>query len=218
MNQKSIHKNQYTFLTYPSQSYRIKTDETFRLVVFVTEGFSERKELSISVEGDNASCDVVLFFLGNKKNTYPCDITLDVLGEKSHITVSVRSLLTDSASLDMNGRCTLNKEAKDADIFFQSHTLLLSPDARARVIPSLEVLVDEVRAGHAATVGRVDKEQIFFLQSRGFSKQESIALIARHFFSDALAILPEKVGKQYEKKLTTFLTQSNFSYVSYSKN
>jgi hypothetical protein len=59
--------------------------------------------------------------------------------------------------------------------------LLLSPDAKAFSLPSLEIETDDVRCGHAATMSAPDPEQLFFLRSRGLSEPAAISLIAQGF-------------------------------------
>jgi Fe-S cluster assembly protein SufD len=63
---------------------------------------------------------------------------------------------------------------------------MLSPTAHAVPIPGLEILANDVRCTHGATVGRVDREQLFYLMSRGLTRQEAERLIVRGFFQDVL--------------------------------
>jgi Fe-S cluster assembly protein SufD len=64
---------------------------------------------------------------------------------------------------------------------------MLSPTAHAVPIPGLEILANDVRCTHGATVGRVDREQLFYLMARGLSRREAERLIVRGFFEDVLA-------------------------------
>ncbi len=74
-------------------------------------------------------------------------------------------------------------DGSDAGQVFRN--LLLSEKARAEAIPGLEVLADDVKAAHGAASAPVDKEQIFYLTSRGLSPQESSSLIVEGFLMDA---------------------------------
>jgi Fe-S cluster assembly protein SufD len=64
---------------------------------------------------------------------------------------------------------------------------MLSPTTHAVPIPGLEIMANDVRCTHGATVGRVDREQLFYLMSRGLSRGEAERLIVRGFFEDVLA-------------------------------
>lgn len=74
-------------------------------------------------------------------------------------------------------------DGSDAGQVFRN--LLLSEKARAEAIPGLEVLADDVKAAHGAASAPVDKEQLFYLSSRGLSLQESSSLIVEGFLMDA---------------------------------
>jgi Fe-S cluster assembly protein SufD len=63
---------------------------------------------------------------------------------------------------------------------------MLSPTTHAVPIPGLEILANDVRCTHGATVGRVDREQLFYLMARGLPKPEAERLIVRGFFQDVL--------------------------------
>jgi len=69
----------------------------------------------------------------------------------------------------------------------QNRNLILSRSARADSIPNLEIAANDVRCTHGATVGRVDREQLFYLMARGLSRGEAERLIVRGFFEDVLA-------------------------------
>jgi Fe-S cluster assembly protein SufD len=83
---------------------------------------------------------------------------------------------------------------------------MLSPKAHADSIPGLEILANDVRCTHGATLGRVDREQLFYLMTRGLSRQEAERLIVRGFFQDVLdriELLPvrEALGNALESRI-----------------
>jgi Fe-S cluster assembly protein SufD len=63
---------------------------------------------------------------------------------------------------------------------------MLSPTTHAVPIPGLEILANDVRCTHGATVSRVDREQLFYLMARGLPRAEAERLIVRGFFQDIL--------------------------------
>mgnify|MGYP003772364531 CR=1 FL=1 len=77
--------------------------------------------------------------------------------------------------------------------------MLLSEEARSDAIPGLEIDETEVQAGHAATVGQIDKVHLFYLMSRGLPKQEAIRLIVEGFFDPVLQRMPvERVRREIQ--------------------
>ena len=84
----------------------------------------------------------------------------------------------------------LRKEAQQTNAYQATHSLLLSPRARADALPILEIEADDVRCKHGSTTGRVDDEQIFYLMSRGLSRQDAQRLIVQGFFETVITEFP----------------------------
>jgi Fe-S cluster assembly protein SufD len=76
--------------------------------------------------------------------------------------------------------------AQKTNAYQENRNLLLSRDAHANSIPGLEILANDVRCTHGATLGQVDREQLFYLMARGLSRSEAERLIVRGFFQDVL--------------------------------
>lgn len=95
----------------------------------------------------------------------------------------VRAVVEDGASIKLKGKILIQKDAVGANAFLRFKVLLLGKTARAEVDPELEILTNDVKASHAASVGQVDLEQLFYLMSRGINKKDSIKLIVEAFLS-----------------------------------
>jgi len=80
--------------------------------------------------------------------------------------------------------------AQKTDGYQANRNILLSQEARADSIPGLEILADDVRCTHGATVGRIDADQTFYLQSRGIPKIEAERLIVEGFFDPIMQRIP----------------------------
>jgi Fe-S cluster assembly protein SufD len=76
--------------------------------------------------------------------------------------------------------------AQKTNAYQENRNLLLSREAHANSIPGLEILANDVRCTHGATLGQVDREQLFYLMTRGLSRSEAERLIVRGFFQDVL--------------------------------
>lgn len=101
-----------------------------------------------------------------------------------------RSALLERARTVLRGVVHLRKAAQQTNAYQSTHSLLLSNKARADAIPILEIEADDVRCKHGATTGMVDDEQIFYLMSRGLSRQESQRLIVQGFFETVITEFP----------------------------
>jgi len=77
-------------------------------------------------------------------------------------------------------------DAQKTNAYQENRNLLLSESAHADSIPGLEIMANDVRCTHGATLGRVDREQLFYLMARGLTRGEAERLIVRGFFQDIL--------------------------------
>ena len=93
-----------------------------------------------------------------------------------------RGVLRDTSRSVFEGLIKIHPGAQDTNSYLHDNTLLLSDNARADSIPSLEIEANQVRASHGATVSQVDEDWIFYLQTRGLTRSEAIRTIVDGFF------------------------------------
>ena len=105
--------------------------------------------------------------------------------------------MKDSASTIFNGIGKIEHGASKSNAEQESRVLMLSEKARGDANPMLLIDEDDVMAGHAASVGRVDPVQLYYLMSRGISKKEAERLVIHGFLAPVVDQLPiEGVKKQ----------------------
>jgi Fe-S cluster assembly protein SufD len=93
-------------------------------------------------------------------------------------------------------------EASKTDGYQANRNLVLSKEARADSIPGLEILTDDVRCTHGATVGKIDNEQIFYLESRGLPRETAQRLIVEGFFDPIMQRIPfEGVRNRFQQAI-----------------
>lgn len=151
--------------------------------------------------GRGAKLNVVgAFFLGDKDEV-KVNVNIDHVAPDTTSDTLIKSVLTDMAVGSFYGLVSIKKGAKNTNTFFREDALLLSDTAKAEAIPSLEIDENEVKAGHASTVGPVDPEMLFYLMSRGITQKEARKLIVQGYFTGVLNQLPQ----QEKNHLETFL-------------
>jgi Fe-S cluster assembly protein SufD len=100
----------------------------------------------------------------------------------------------------------VHPRAQRTDAYQTNRNLILSTGARADSLPNLEIAADDVRCSHAATVGQLDREELFYLQSRGIPYTEAMRLVIFGFFGEVLEQLKlegvrRELVQAIEKKL-----------------
>ena len=92
--------------------------------------------------------------------------------------------------------------AAKTDGYQANRNLLLSPNARADSIPGLEILADDVRCTHGATVGKLEQEPLFYLKSRGIPEKEAERLLVEGFFDPIMQRIPfEGVRARFQQAI-----------------
>lgn len=94
--------------------------------------------------------------------------------------------LKDRAVSAYQGNIKVAREAQKTDAFQSNKNLLLGDKAKADSIPRLEILADDVKCSHGATVGPVDKDQVFYLMARGLDRKTAEELVVSGFFNTVL--------------------------------
>ena len=94
--------------------------------------------------------------------------------------------------------------AQQTDGYQANRNLVLSPDSRADSIPGLEILADDVRCTHGATVGKIDPDLVFYLRSRGIPSDEAERLVVEGFFEPIMGRIPfDGVRKRFKQAIIT---------------
>ncbi len=125
--------------------------------------------------------------LGNNSQKFDLVSDLSHVGKHTRGRILSNNVLMDKSDSVFKGMIRIGKEAKNSSAYLAGHAILLSPDARSDAIPGLEILTNDVKATHSASVSQIDEEQIFYMMSRGLSEDESKKLIVLGFLEPAIS-------------------------------
>ncbi|NLP08767.1 Fe-S cluster assembly protein SufD [bacterium] len=92
-----------------------------------------------------------------------------------------KGILTGEGGAVFNGRIKVSADAQKTDALQSNRNLLLSDRATVHAQPQLEILADDVRCTHGGTVGQLDPEALFYLQTRGLSRKDAVGLLVHAF-------------------------------------
>jgi len=112
-----------------------------------------------------------------------------------------RSVIQGDAKAVFRGKVYVSKDARGAKGHVECSTLLLSPEAKTETVPVLDAENDEVELAHEATVGRISKDHLFYLMSRGLTEQEAMSLIVNGFVSPILQEIPLEYALELKRLL-----------------
>lgn len=140
--------------------------------------------------GDGSSADAKMVTIGRGKQQQNFHVQVDQIGRHSDGQIFAHGVVRDSATAIFNGIGKIDQGGVGANAEQTSRLLMLSDRARGDANPILLIEEDDVTAGHAASVGRVDELQLFYLMSRGIEREEAQRMIVRGFLEPVVSGLP----------------------------
>lgn len=144
---------------------------TLELVVLDTDQDEVTLRVLLAGEGANAWIRSIVIVSGSSKKNIT--ISAEHICSRTTADIRTRAAIFDRGVAMLNGIAKIPVDVAEIDTYFSGHELLMSEGARGDVVPTLEILSDDVKAGHSASVGSLDELDLFYLQSRGLSSDES---------------------------------------------
>ncbi len=156
---------------------------------WVAGGFGSKKgktRIQNDLNGSGATSRVTGAYFADGDQHLDYDTFQEHIAPNCESDFAFKGALRDNATAVWRGMIRVEREAQKTNAYQECRNLMLSKTAHAVPIPGLEILANDVRCTHGATVSRVDREQLFYLMSRGLSRTEAERLIVRGFFQDVL--------------------------------
>ncbi|MBB6733495.1 Fe-S cluster assembly protein SufD [Cohnella zeiphila] len=169
------------------------------------EGNTVTDTLSV-LKGNGSTSDAKIISVGTGSQRMSLTTRAVHFGRSSESDMITRAVMKDAATAIINGITKIEKGATKADGQQTEKVLMLSPKARGDANPILLIDEDDVKAGHAASVGQVNAEQVHYLMSRGIAKEEAERLIIYGFLDPVVSQIPlesvrELLHRILERKL-----------------
>lgn len=149
-----------------------------------------RYKIDSIMKGPGASAEDVEIIFGVEDQSFDVTSNLIHYGPNSRGRVLVKSVLKDKSKSLFKGMIRIGKQAKGSESYLAGHAVLLDKGAKSDTIPGLEIETNEVKATHAASVAQLDEMLVFYLMTRGLSREGA----KREIVSGFLEPLSRKMG------------------------
>ncbi|MFH1965898.1 MAG: Fe-S cluster assembly protein SufD, partial [Acidobacteriota bacterium] len=153
----------------------------------VRSGKIVRNEVETVLNGKGASAELYGLYLAEDTQHVENSTCIEHRKPECVSREHYKGILNDKARAVFRGRIVVAEDAQKTDSKQNNNNLLLSGDARINSKPQLEIYADDVSCTHGATVGQLEEEKIFYLQSRGISRNEANALLIRAFGNEIIS-------------------------------
>ena len=168
----------------------------------LTKNFSD-----LDLIGEGSSGRMSGFYFTNGVQHLDHDTQQNHLAPHTTSDLLFKGALKDRSRSVWQGMIYVAPGAQKTDGYQANRNLTLSPHARADSIPGLEILADDVRCTHGATVGKIDPDQIFYLRSRGIPYAEAERLVVEGFFDPIMQRIPfEGVRERFQAAILQKMT------------
>lgn len=160
------------------------------------------------LKGNGSTSDSKVIAVGSGSQKLNYTTRANHFGKSSESQMITRAVMREEATAIINGITKIEKGATKSDGQQTEKVLMLSPKARGDANPILLIDEDDVKAGHAASVGQVNQEQIYYLMSRGISREVAESLIIYGFLAPVVSQIPmESLQKQLQTVIERKLGQ-----------
>ena len=150
----------------------------------------------VDLEGQGAAAKMSGFYFGDENQHFDYDTQQNHLVPHTTSDLLFKGVVKDKSRSVWQGMIYVAPGAQKTDGYQANRNLVLSETAHADSLPGLEILNDDVRCTHGATVGQVDQEHIFYLMSRGLPRAEAERLTVGGFFEPVLERIPSEGVRQ----------------------
>jgi len=165
-----------------------------------------RNDLNIDIAAAGASAEFNGLYIGSDKQHIDNHTRVDHRVGPATSVQEFRGIMSGRSRCVWNGKAIVHKGADGSDATQANHNLLLSKHSEINAKPELEIYADEVKCAHGTTVGQLDDEALFYLQTRGLDPQEAKRVLTRAFAATVVEKSPivelrELIASQVEARL-----------------
>lgn len=169
--------------------FELERDSSLDLLI-ILRGITPALSITVRLNGINAQAHIKGIYI--LKDDQRVTLETKQLHYAAHTTsdCSIKGILYDASCAHYHGAIFVDSQAHHTHAAQANKNVLLSSDARAISIPSLEVLTKQVKCAHGSAVGSMDCELLFYAQSRGLSESQAKKLLLQGFVGDVLQAMP----------------------------
>lgn len=180
--------------TLPDCEYKVGASTHITLIVSTASAKDVEGTVRVRLIGEQSSAHIIGVFLCSENQQISLHTLQQHEARNTESNLLVKAVLQKDSRFYYDGAIRVEKAGQQTNAYQRNENLLLSDTAHATSKPSLEILADDVRCTHGATIGDINTEQLFYLQSRGIHQEQGKQLITMGFLNAAL----EKVRQSNE--------------------
>jgi Fe-S cluster assembly protein SufD len=159
-------------------------DSVMRTFTVGLGGDYDRVRSDVSVDGRGARSEILSTYLGNGSQVHDIRTLQDHVGPRTNSELLCQGAVAGTSRSVYTGLIRVHRGAVRSDARQTNHNLVLDEGAHADSVPNLDILENDVKCSHASTVGPIDEDQRYYIESRGVAPDVAEGLIVQGFFDD----------------------------------
>lgn len=178
----------------------LKRGASLRAVHVTDGGRLVSRHTQVTLQGEGAEVELRGAWVLSGKAQAHASVRIEHVAPFCRSQQLFKGVLAGHARASFSGMIDVAPEAQKTDAYQMNKNLLLSDRATANTKPELEIRADDVKASHGATIGRLDPDELFYLQARGLDRPSATALLVRGFVRDVAedAMIPPSLRSALE--------------------
>lgn len=170
---------------------------TYHNAVFTYAGDWVRNELSVLHLGEYTNTMMTGLYLADGNRLVDNHTNLEHSLPNCESNEFYKGIAKDKGQAIFNGRIHVHQDAQKTNAYQNNANLLLSSEAQINAKPQLEIFADDVKCSHGATVGKLSQQEVYYLRSRGISKQEAENMLTMAFGVEPMERIENEAVRDY---------------------
>ncbi len=171
---------------------RVEDAASFEPFVFSTGSALARSEVRLAFEGEGSSAAIRGATIARGRQHIDTTLVVDHAVPGCASRELFKSALAGEAKGVFQGKIVVRPGAQKTDGQMMSQALLLSETAEFANKPELEIFADDVTCGHGATCGQIDEDMLFFMRSRGLTREEAERMLVQAFLAESIEAIGDE--------------------------
>ncbi|MDP8206652.1 MAG: Fe-S cluster assembly protein SufD [Candidatus Electryonea clarkiae] len=179
-----------THNNYQTTRAKLERDSSLTSVFLSFGGETGKVNTGVQLSGSGAESNLYGMLLGANNQHFDHHTVHHHDAPDTSSNLNFKVSLSDHSQSAYTGLIKIDENSSNCQAYQENRNLLLDPDTKAESIPELEIINDQVSCSHGVTVGSIDPDILFYLQSRGIDSKEAVKMVVEGFYEPVLEKLP----------------------------
>ncbi len=191
--------------SYLTHRARLERDANMLTIILAFGGLLNKQNFGAILNGQNAESNMYGLTFGSGRQHFDCHTLQHHTAGQTLSNIDHKVVLRDKARSAYTGLIKIEKAARTCEAYQVNRNLLLNKGTRAETIPELEILNEDVRCSHGATIGPIDPMEVFYLSSRGIHYDDAVRMVVGGFVESTLKQVPADLRERLTEFVNTRL-------------